>query len=171
VPGEGPSRAYLLFLAEAPGATEDEHGRPLIGKAGRIFRNSAEQAGIDLDKCYIGNICRCKPPENRTPNPDEVEACWPWVLKTLQLIKPRIIVPLGDTALRTLAYKFGFQKFLRKDKITNLAGKPFYVEDRKFYVFPMVHPSYAARRRDVREAFRAHFVYLKEAIPGWLIRT
>lgn len=171
MPGEGPLNTYLMFLAEAPGETEDKQGRPLVGRAGQIFRTTARVAGLDLDKYYISNVCRCRPPDNRTPNPDELEACWPWTLKTLQLIRPKILVPLGDTALRTLAYKFEFTKFLHGEKITKLAGKPFYVAKRHFYVFPVFHPSYAARRSDAQKEFRAHFKYLAQAIPGWLQRV
>ena len=171
VPGEGAPNAAVVFLAEAPGETEDMRGRPLIGRAGEDFRDTARKTKLLLSECYVSYLVRCMPPDNRIPNPDELEACWPWTLKTLQLIRPKIIVRMGDTALRMLAYKLGFSKQVKQDKIIKLAGKPFYVEARRFYVYPLFHPLYALRRKEEREVFKAHMRYLKQAIPGWIQRV
>lgn len=161
----------VVFLAEAPGETEDFRGRPLIGKAGKVFRKAMQQVGLPLSKYYVSNLILCRPPDNRVPNPDELEACWPWTSQMLQLLRPKVLVPMGDTALRMLAYKLGFSKQVKQDKITKLAGKPIYVEARKFYVYPLFHPSYAARRKDAREEFTAHCRYLKHALPRWMERA
>ena len=165
VPGEGPKSATVIFIAEAPGASEDEQGRPLIGKSGRLFRAALRSARIKEEEVYISNTCRCRAPENRDPEPDEVEACWKWTLKTLQTIRPKTIVTLGYPATQTIAYKFGIR--LPTNKITKLAGKPTYLADRHFYLYPMLHPAYAARGRDNKQIFFAHMKYLAKAIPGW----
>lgn len=165
VPGEGPKSATVMFIAEAPGANEDEQGRPLIGKSGKLFRAALQRAGVEEDGIYIRNICCCRPPENRDPKPDEIEACWQWTLKTLQVIRPKTIVTLGLPATLTIAYKFDIK--LPINKITKLAGKPIYVADRHFYLYPMFHPAYAARGRDNKQTFFAHMKYLAKALPGW----
>lgn len=165
VPGEGPRNATVMFVAEAPGANEDEQGRSLIGRAGQLFRAALRRADIDEEQVYISYTCRCRPPDNREPKPNEIEACWKWTLKTLQAVKPKAVVTLGMPATITIAYKFGVK--LPTNKITKLAGKPIYVADRHFYLFPMFHPAYANRGRDNKQTFFSHMKYLSKAIPGW----
>jgi len=160
-----------MFFAEAPGAKEDTEGIPLVGRSGQLFRRALAGARIKVGDVYLSNIVRCRPPDNRDPLPDEIEACWNWTAETLNLIRPRIVVPMGRPALFTMAYKLGFNKKVGQNPITKLAGKPIFVAERNFYCYPMFHPSYAARRRDVRSTFVAHMKYLGEAIPGWLERT
>ena len=167
VPGEGPADAAVVIIGEGPGEDEDKEGRPFIGRAGRLLR--AQLGVIEKYGVYISNTVRCRPPDNRDPNPDEAEACWPWTLETLQTIKPKVIVTLGKPALNTIAFKFNIKTpaggFAEKT-----AGKRIYVEERKFFLFPCVHPSYALRRKDARKQFVAHMKYLGRALPGWLRR-
>jgi len=170
VPGEGPQNAKIVFIAEAPGEEEDKQGRPLIGRSGQLFRNALKAASIKEDEVFISNTCKCRPPDNREPNPDEIEACWPWTLQLLQRISPKIIVPLGAPATMTLAMRFDFQKQLGGSKITQIAGKPVFLAKRHFYVFPMFHPSFANRQNERRSEFQAHMRYLGKAMNGWLER-
>lgn len=170
IPGEGPEDAVVAFFGEGPGAEEDKLGRPFVGRSGQLFRSALQRERIPWKDIYISNTVRCRPPNNRDPLPEEADACWDWTLQTLQIIQPRIIVTLGKPALMTLAQKLGFSKQVAQGTITKLAGKPIFVEKRNFYCFPMLHPAYAARRRDAREDFNAHMKYLKLAIPGWLER-
>lgn len=170
VPGDGTQTAPIMFVGEAPGADEDAQGIPFIGRSGSLLRDNLQKARIKEDIRYITNMVRCRPPDNRTPLPAELEACWPHMIATLRLIKPRILVTLGKPATFTMAHKLGFSKKVGQLSITKLAGKPIYVEERKLYVFPVFHPSYALRRRSSRDEFRAHIKYLGVAYRGWLER-
>lgn len=169
VPGEGSETATIMFIGEGPGQREDEIGIPFVGRSGQFLRASMRSANI-LQKehlWYITNVVRCRPPDNRDPHPSEVEACWEWTLGLLKTVAPKILVPLGKAALYPLAHKLGFSNKVGQLKITKLAGRPFYVEDRSIYVMPFFHPSYAIRRSDAREAFESHMMYLGKAYPGW----
>ena len=170
VPGEGNPNADVIFMAEAPGQQEDECGRPQIGRAGRFFRAGLVHAEIKEKDVYITNIARCRPEDNRTPLPDEIENCWEWTLKTLQLIRPKVLVPMGRPALVTLTQKLGFSKMVGQNSILKLAGIPFYVEEKHFFVFPLFHPAFALRRITLKPEFKAHLLYLGLAIPEWIRR-
>jgi len=170
VPGEGNPEAGVVFFAEAPGAVEDERGRPLIGRSGTYFRIELARAGIKENEVYLSNIVRCRPPENRDPLPEEIESCWTWTLKTLQVIRPKVIVPMGRPALVTLSQKLGFHKKVGQNPIMKLAGIPFFVEEKHFFVFPIFHPAFAIRRSSLKPEFRAHLMYLAKAIPDWMRR-
>ncbi len=170
VPGEGNPNAGVVFVAEAPGAKEDELDRTLIGRAGMFFRVALVRAGIKEKDVYLANIVKCRPENNRDPFPEEIESCWEWTLKTLQLIKPKVLVPMGRPALVTLSQKLGFSKKVGQNSILKLAGIPFYVEEKHFFVFPLFHPAFALRRSSLKPEFRAHLLYLSAAIPGWMRR-
>jgi len=167
VPGEGPADAHIVILGEGPGQNEDEEGRPFVGRAGQFLRSQLR--GIEKHGVYISNTVRCRPPDNRDPNPDETEACWPWTLKTLQVIKPKVVVTLGKPALNTIAFKYGI-KIPAGGFAEKTAGKRIYVEERKFFLFPCVHPAFALRRKEARKQFTTHMKYLGRALPGWLRR-
>ncbi len=169
VPGDGEQTATILFIGEGPGQREDQVGVPFVGRAGQLLRASMRSANILQKKhlWYVSNIVRCRPPENRDPTHKEIEACWDWTLKTLKTIAPKILIPLGKSALYPLAHRLGFANKIGQLKITKLAGKPFYVEKRGIYVMPFFHPSYAIRRSDAREAFESHMQYLGKAYSGW----
>jgi len=168
VPGEGPPDAHILILGEGPGKDEDEEGRPFIGRSGQFLRTqlrSIEKYGI-----YITNTVRCRPPDNRDPNPVETDACWPWTQETLERIKPKVIVTLGRPALSVVAYKFEI-KIPAGGFVDKVAGKRIYVEKRHFFLFPCVHPAFALRRREMKKLFITHMRYLAMALPGWLERA
>lgn len=103
VPGVGDRQADWLFVGEGPGAEEDERGEPFVGQAGKLL--DAMLAAIDIKRgedVYIANSVKCRPPNNRTPEPDETAACWPYLQRQIELIKPRLIVALGRPAAQTL---------------------------------------------------------------------
>jgi len=170
VPGEGSTRAKILFIGEAPGAQEDEVGRPFIGRSGQLLRQQIRFAGLDERIYYITNTVLCRPPENRTPKISEITSCWPWLAKTLTILKPKVIVTLGRPALQTMADKLGFKKDVRQLDMRKLAGIPVYLDKRNIYVFPMFHPAFVLRRRNMLEHFRSHMMYLNKAYKGWLSR-
>ncbi len=103
VPGEGAQQARLVFVGEAPGADEDRLGRPFVGRAGGLLTDIVEK-GMKLKRSdvFICNVLKCRPPENRRPNPDEVDCCEPYLIRQLALIKPTVICALGATAAQTL---------------------------------------------------------------------
>ena len=102
VPGEGPVTAHVMIVGEAPGRNEDVQGRPFVGAAGQLLTQLLELAGLKREEVYITNIVKCRPPGNRDPQDDEVEACLPYLLRQIQLIKPRLIIAVGRHAARRL---------------------------------------------------------------------
>jgi len=102
VPGEGSYSARIFFVGEAPGADEDAKGRPFIGKAGQLLDKIIAAMGLNRKDVYIGNILKCRPPDNRDPKPDEIVSCLPYLQRQIELINPDIIVALGAHAARTL---------------------------------------------------------------------
>jgi DNA polymerase len=102
VPGEGQLSAKIMFIGEAPGRSEDEKGRPFVGTAGKILDNLLEKAGIERSQVFITNVVKCRPPNNRMPEEDEVAACRPYLDREIALIKPKVICILGRTAYSSL---------------------------------------------------------------------
>jgi len=95
VPGEGPLNTPIMLIGEAPGKQEDETGRPFVGAAGKLLTKLLEEAGIGRENVYITNVLKCRPPGNRDPKPEEVEACSSYLRQQIKLIKPKMIVCLG----------------------------------------------------------------------------
>jgi DNA polymerase len=102
VPGEGHPRARIMFVGEAPGADEDAQGRPFVGRAGQLLDKIIAACGLRRDEVFIGNILKCRPPENRDPRPEEIINCLPYLQRQIEAIKPDIIVALGGHAAKTL---------------------------------------------------------------------
>jgi len=98
--GEGNAAAKLMFIGEGPGADEDRLGRPFVGKAGQLLDKILQAAGIAREEVYIANVVKCRPPQNRVPQPDEAAACLPHLRRQAAIIRPKIIVCLGATAAR-----------------------------------------------------------------------
>ena len=102
VPGEGSPQADLMFIGEGPGQVEDETGRPFVGRAGELLTQIVEAVGLRRDEVYIANAVKCRPPQNRKPLPDELEACRRYLERQIELVRPKVIVALGATAAETL---------------------------------------------------------------------
>lgn len=102
VPGEGQIGAKIMFIGEAPGKNEDERGKPFVGAAGRILDEMLKKAGIERSQVFITNVVKCRPPNNRVPEEDEVIACRPYLERQIALIKPKVICILGKTAYASL---------------------------------------------------------------------
>ena len=133
--GVGNPSARLMFIGEAPGRDEDLQGVPFVGRAGQLLNKILEAAGIERDDVYIANIIKCRPPNNRTPLTNEIEACMPYLGRQVAMIKPRIICTLGLPATQTLLGLRGSMGSLR--------GK-MYV-DGDVVVIPTYHPAAALR--------------------------
>jgi uracil-DNA glycosylase family 4 len=115
VPGEGNPNARLMFVGEGPGQTEDETGRPFVGKAGELLTRMIEAIGLKREDVYIANVVKNRPPQNRKPLPDEIIACMPYLERQIELIRPRVLVALGATAAEAL--------LSARQSLTNLRGR------------------------------------------------
>ncbi len=102
VPGDGPADANVMFIGEAPGYYEDQQGKPFVGAAGKLLTELLASAGLKREEIFIGNILKCRPPNNRDPADEEIETCSPYLQRQIQLIKPKLIVALGRFAARVL---------------------------------------------------------------------
>ncbi len=102
VPGEGPAIARLVVVGEGPGRTEDETGRPFVGRAGELLTKILEAIKLPRDQVFICNIVKCRPPENRLPQYDEIAACLPFLYRQLELVSPKVILAMGGTAAQSL---------------------------------------------------------------------
>ena len=133
--GVGNPKARLMFVGEAPGEEEDKRGEPFVGRAGQLLTKIIEAIGLTRDQVYIANVIKCRPPNNRNPEPDEVEQCEPYLFRQIDVIGPRVIVPLG---------KFAAQSLLKTaDPITRLRGRQF--DYRGTALIPTFHPAYLLR--------------------------
>jgi DNA polymerase len=102
VPGEGPEDARLVVVGEGPGATEDETGRPFVGRAGKLLDEILAAIELPRERVFICNVVKCRPPGNRKPQQDEIDACVPYLFRQLDLIGPKVILAMGNTAAETL---------------------------------------------------------------------
>lgn len=133
--GVGNPKARLMFVGEAPGEEEDRRGEPFVGRAGQLLTKIIEAIGLSREQVYIANVIKCRPPENRNPEPDEVAACEPYLFRQIDVISPTVIVPLG---------KFAAQCLLKTaDPITRLRGRTF--DYRGTTLIPTFHPAYLLR--------------------------
>jgi uracil-DNA glycosylase len=157
--GVGRSDADLMFVGEGPGEQEDLKGEPFVGRAGQLLTQLIEGIGLTRDDVYIANVVKCRPPGNRDPQPDEIEACAPWLDRQLELIRPRVIVTLGNFATKLLLHT--------KDGITKLRGNEFGFSraGHEALLIPTYHPSAVMRSggKVLAEA-RADFVHVKRAL-------
>jgi uracil-DNA glycosylase len=133
--GVGHPKARLMFVGEAPGEDEDKKGEPFVGRAGQLLTKIIEAIGMTRDQVYIANVIKCRPPSNRNPEPDEVASCEPFLFRQIDVIQPKVIVPLG---------KFAAQSLLKTtDPITRLRGRQF--DYRGAVLIPTFHPAYLLR--------------------------
>jgi len=133
--GVGNPDADLMFVGEAPGADEDVQGIPFVGRAGQLLTKIIEAIELKREDVYIANVIKCRPPQNRNPEPDEVEQCEPFLFRQIDVIKPKVIVALG---------KFGAQTLLRTlEPISRLRGRVFDYRGSK--LIPTFHPAYLLR--------------------------
>lgn len=161
--GEGSQATSILFVGEGPGEQEDLTGRPFVGRAGQLLDKILEAAGIPRQSVYITNMVMCRPPGNRNPQRDEVDACWPFLQRKIQLIQPKIIATLGNVPT---------QFFLKTTQgITRTRGQ-FYPWKQGIEVFPMYHPSYLLRNPSREPGSPKHQAWqdiqtLKARLDAW----
>ncbi|HEX9428284.1 MAG TPA: uracil-DNA glycosylase family protein [Candidatus Polarisedimenticolia bacterium] len=155
--GVGDPRARLMFVGEGPGADEDRQGEPFVGRAGQLLTRIIESMGLRRQEVYIANVVKCRPPENRTPLPDETGICSPFLLRQIMAIHPRVIVCLGTPAAQTLLGT--------RATITRLRGV--FKEVRGIRIMPTFHPAYLLRnpaaKKEVWEDMKKVIAFLQSA--------
>ncbi len=159
VPGSGSYDAEIMFVGEAPGYWEDQKGLPFVGRAGKLLDELLGEIGLSREDVYITNIVKCRPPENRDPTEDEIKACSPYLDMQIDIIRPKVIVPLGRHSMNYIMKKFGFSP----EPISRIHGKIF--EARTLFgrilIMPMYHPAAALYKPPLKEELRSDFHRLK----------
>ena len=150
--GVGNPHASVMFVGEAPGFHEDQKGEPFVGAAGQLLNDLLESAGLSRADIYIANVIKCRPPNNRDPEPQEVETCKPFLLQQIAMIRPKLVCSLGNWATQTLLE--------RKVGITRVRGQAFYLKE--FVLFPLLHPAAALHQGTMLQPLREDFQKLKE---------
>lgn len=153
VPGEGPANAEIMFIGEGPGFHENEQGRPFVGAAGQFLDQLLAQANVTRADVWIGNVVKCRPPQNRDPLPEELEACNKFLEQQIEAINPSIIVTLG---------RFSMGKFMPGAKISQVHGQMRKVGER--YVIAMFHPAAALHQASLKPSIIADFAKLPELL-------
>ncbi|MBZ5515381.1 MAG: uracil-DNA glycosylase [Acidobacteriia bacterium] len=154
--GQGNPHAELVFVGEGPGADEDEQGLPFVGRAGQLLNRMIQFVGMKREEVYICNIVKCRPPGNRTPEKDEVDACSPFLFRQIEAISPRLICCLGAPAMKTL---LGI-----KEGITRVRGQFFDYAGTKAFV--AYHPAYILRNPREEKILREDFERIREFLKS-----
>lgn len=155
MPGEGPEEAEIVLIGEAPGFHEDQQGRPFVGPAGQFLEELLTSIGFRREDVYICNVIKCRPPGNRDPLPNEMEACQPYLDRQLALIRPKIVVILG---------RFSLSRFFPNAKISTVHGRPRKIEGIIYY--PVYHPAAALHQPRWRSVVEEDFKRIPELLAG-----
>ncbi|MGQ9904382.1 MAG: uracil-DNA glycosylase family protein [Anaerolineae bacterium] len=153
VPGEGPASAEIMFVGEGPGFNEDKQGRPFVGAAGQFLNELLQIAGFKREDVYITNVVKCRPPGNRDPLPEEIQACARYLDRQIELINPKVIVTLG---------RFSMARWFPNEKISATHGKAKRVGGR--VVVAMFHPAAALHQQSLRATVEEDFRKLKQIV-------
>ena len=146
VPGEGRPDAEIVFIGEAPGYYEDQQARPFVGPAGEFLDQLLASIGLSREDVYIGNVIKCRPPQNRDPLPGEIKACHKWLHQQLDIISPKVVVTLG---------RYSLAKYFPSDPISRVHGQERRVGN--VVVVPMYHPAAALHQGALRSVIEADF--------------
>lgn len=157
VMGDGNIDAEIVFIGEAPGKNEDEQGLPFVGAAGKFLNEMLLGAGLSRKDVYITNIVKYRPPDNRDPLPDEKAAFWPYLVRQLDVINPKIVVTLG---------RHSMEYFLPEKKISQVHGQPKRITfgDKKIVIVPLFHPAAALYNGSMRATLVEDFLKLPKII-------
>ena len=147
VVGSGSLDANIVLVGEAPGRKEDESGLPFVGSAGKLLDNLLASAGLDREEIFIGNILKCRPPGNRRPKKTEIESCNEYLIRQLEIIKPKVIAPMGNSALSFFQSLYGLEEIV----IGDAHGKLYEIDASwgKVNLIPLYHPAAAIYRRNL----------------------
>lgn len=160
VPGQGSTAPEIMFIGEGPGADEDQQGLAFVGRAGQLLTKIIEAMGFTREQVFIGNIVKCRPPGNRVPMPEEMQTCLPYLREQIALLKPKVIVALGATAVKGLLDT--------QSGITRLRGQ--WMSYEGIDLMPTFHPAYLLRnpagKKDVWEDMKAVLARLGREPPA-----
>ena len=158
--GSGSPDAELMFVGEAPGFHEDKHGIPFVGQAGKLLDKLLAGIGLQRDMVYIANVLKCRPPGNRDPQPQEIEACEAHLFRQIELIEPKVVATLGNFATKLLSGKpAGITRVHGNDQPTTLGG-------RRVLLYPLYHPAAALYTPAMLNVLEADFARLPELLGG-----
>jgi len=153
VPGEGPHDARVFFIGEAPGAREDELGRPFVGRSGELLTQMIESVGLTREEVFITSVLKSRPPSNRTPTQSEIETCRPYVERQIELINPRVVVLLGGVAISSMG---------GPRSVSESHGQYFEAKGRTFFM--TYHPAAALRFPKIKTLMAADFRTLRSEL-------
>lgn len=153
VPGEGSAQARIMFIGEGPGFHENEQGRPFVGAAGKFLDELLDSIGLKRSEVFIGNVVKCRPPSNRDPLPEELNACSDYLERQIAAINPAVIVTLG---------RYSMARFLPNAKISEVHGQAFHIRGR--LIVPMFHPAAALHQPSLKPRVEEDFKHLPELI-------
>jgi len=159
--GQGNHQAEIVFIGEAPGASEDKTGRPFCGQAGRILDELLNSAGLKREEVYICNILKCRPPQNRNPQKEEIEACTSYLERQIAIIKPKIIGSLGNYSTSYLLEKFGLKNKIQG--ISKIHGQVFETKADfgPMKIIPLYHPAVVVYNQNMEKVLKNDFKILK----------
>ncbi len=157
VMGDGNLDSEIVFIGEAPGKNEDLQGLPFVGAAGKFLNEMLAAAGLERKDVYITNIVKYRPPNNRDPTPEEKAAFWPYLLKQLQIINPKVVITLG---------RHSMEYFLPDMKIGQIHGQPKRIQfgDHKIVIMPLFHPAAALYNGSLRQTLIDDFLKVPDVI-------
>jgi DNA polymerase len=156
VPGEGNADADIMFIGEGPGFYEDQQARPFVGASGKFLDELLRSINLDRKSVFIGNVVKCRPPNNRDPQPDEIAACKKYLDAQVEAIAPKVIVTLG---------RHSMQRYFPGESISRVHGQPRRKGDQ--VVVPMYHPAAALHQASLRAVIEADF----KRLPDFLAKT
>ena len=161
VVGEGNLKAKIMFIGEAPGANEDETGRPFCGKAGKILDELLSKAGISREDIYISNILKCRPPRNRNPNQEEIKSCGSYLDRQITFINPKVICCLGNFSTAYIMKKFNLEN--RVKGISQIHGQVFIYKSTSgtLRIIPLYHPAVVTYNAKMFNVLEKDFCMLK----------
>jgi uracil-DNA glycosylase len=156
--GSGNADADLMFVGEAPGRHEDEQGVPFVGRAGKLLDQLLDEIGLARKQVFIANVLKCRPPGNRDPRPQEIEACRSYLHRQVELIEPRVIATLGNFATKLLTgSRVGISRVRGTPQLREIAG-------RTVFLMPLFHPAAALRTPSLVDILREDFSTLHELL-------
>lgn len=156
--GAGNADAELMFVGEAPGAEEDRQGLPFVGRAGQLLNQLLEEIGLSREEVFIANVLKSRPPGNRDPQPQEIEACQPYLFEQVRLIEPRVVCTLGNFATKLLTGSpVGITKVRGTPQIHELGG-------RTIFLLPLLHPAATLRTPAMKDTLRADLATIPELL-------
>lgn len=160
VVGQGNHQAQIMLVGEAPGASEDKTGRPFCGQAGRILDELLETAGLKREEVYICNILKCRPPQNRDPQKEEIAACTPYLERQIRIIQPKVIGSLGNYATAYILEKYDLENKI--EGISKIHGQIFEAETDfgSIRIIPLYHPAVGVYNEKMKETLKKDFQVL-----------